>query len=132
MVGLDLTYQALATESVKERVSKIGTPVGKFLSDVLHHFSETYKRSKGLTEPPVHDPCAVAYVIDPSVIETRKAPVHVEYRGQYTSGMTVADLRRAAPADCHTQVAVKLNADKFWTLIEEATQRLATRFEQRH
>ena len=100
------------------------------MNDVLLHFSETYKRSKGLTEPPVHDPCAVAYVIDPSVIETRKAPIHVEYQGQYTSGMTVADLRRAAPADCHTQVAVKLDHEKFWTLIEQATQRLANRYEQ--
>ncbi len=111
MVGLDLTYQALATTEIKNRIAQFKTPVGQFLSDVLTQFSITYQKRKGSDEPPVHDPCAVAYVIDPDCIETLQAPVHVEYRGIYTNGMTVADLRRKAPADCHTYVATKYVID---------------------
>ena len=130
MVGLDLTYQALATAEVKARAAQIGTPVGQFLSDVLEQFSKTYKRSKGFDEPPVHDPCAVAYVIDPTVMRTRKAAIHVEYRGEYTSGMTVVDLRKAAPPECHTQVALELDRDRFWTLVLEASERLAQQYKK--
>ncbi len=127
MVGLDLTYQALATTEIKNRIAQFKTPVGQFLSDVLTQFSMTYQKRKGSDEPPVHDPCAVAYVIDPDCIETLQAPVHVEYRGIYTNGMTVADLRRKAPADCHTYVATKLNHARFWEMIEEAVHNLETR-----
>ena len=120
MVGLDLTYQALATKDVKEKIARIDTPCAQFLTQVLTRFSENYKRSKGFDEPPVHDPCAIAYVIDPSIIQVRKAPVHVEYRGQFTSGMTVTDLRKPAPSDCHTAVATHLDRERFWNLIIEA------------
>lgn len=124
MVGLDLTYQALATQTVKDKIAAIHTPASDFVTQVLTRFSENYKKSKGFDEPPVHDACAVAYVIDPGVIETRKAPVHVEYRGEYTSGMTVTDLRRKAPQDCHTAVAMKLDRERFWNLVIEAVSKL--------
>lgn len=124
MVGLDLTYQALATQSVKEKIAAIDTEAARFLTQVLSRFSENYKKSKGLDEPPVHDPCAVAYVIDRDIIETRKAPVHVEYRGTYTNGMTVTDLRRPAPDDCHTKIAMKLNQERFWNLIMDAVKNI--------
>lgn len=124
MIGLDLTYQALATREVKEEIAAINTDAARFLTQVLARFSENYKRSKGFDEPPVHDPCAVAYVIDPTLIETRKAPIHVEYRGQYTNGMTVVDFRRAAPPDCHTAAAIKLDQKRFWNLIIEAVKNL--------
>ena len=124
MVGLDLTYQALATQTVKDKIAAIHTPASDFVTQVLTRFSENYKKSKGFDEPPVHDACAVAYVIDPGVIETRKAPVHVEYRGEYTSGMTVTDLRRKAPQDCHTAVEMKLDRERFWNLVIEAVGNL--------
>lgn len=124
MVGLDLTYQALATQMVKDKIAAIRTPASDFVTQVLTRFSENYKKSKGFDEPPVHDACAVAYVIDPGVIETRKASVHVEYRGEYTSGMTVTDLRRKAPQDCHTAVAMKLDRERFWNLVIEAVSKL--------
>ena len=124
MVGLDLTYQALATQDVKNTIASIDTDAGRFVTQVLARFSENYKKSKGFDAPPVHDACAVGYVIDPTVIETRKAPVHVECFGRYTAGMTVTDLRRTAPEDCHTSVAVKLERQRFWNLVVESLKNL--------
>ena len=124
MVGLDLTYQALATQDVKNTIASIDSDAGRFVTQVLARFSENYKKSKGFDAPPVHDACAVGYVIDPTVIETRKAPVHVECVGRYTAGMTVTDLRRTAPEDCHTSVAVKLDRQRFWNLVVESLKNL--------
>lgn len=124
MVGLDLTYQALATQEVKSEIASIDSDAGRFVTQVLARFSENYKKSKGFDAPPVHDACAVGYVIDPGIIETRKAPVHVECTGRYTAGMTVTDLRRAAPDNCHTSVAVKLDRPRFWTLVIESLKNL--------
>ena len=111
MVGLDLTHQALCTPEVQHRIDAIGTDSSHFASGLMDFI-----------DPPVHDPCTVAYLIDPSVVSTRRCPLDVEIHGDLTLGMTVADLRGPEPSaeECHTQVAVKLDFDKFWDLIVDA------------
>ncbi|RCG24831.1 nucleoside hydrolase [Streptomyces diacarni] len=124
MVGLDLTHQALATPDVVERIAGVGTRPARFVGELLDFFGATYREAQGFAHPPVHDPCAVAYVIDPDVMTVRKAPVDIELSGGLTLGMTVTDLRAPAPDDCHTQVAVELDRDRFWGLVVDALERI--------
>ena len=124
MVGLDLTHQALATPDVVDRIAGIGTRPARFVTEVLEFFGTTYRAEQGFPHPPVHDPCAVARVIDPAVLTTRRAPVTVELAGSHTRGMTVADLRAPAPPDCRTQVAVDLDHARFWNLVVDALERI--------
>lgn len=120
MVGLDLTHQALATPDIVEQIEGIHTETSQFVVDLLAFFRDMYKKGQNFDVPPVHDPCAVAYVIDPSVMTTKKVPVDIELNGTLTRGMTVADFRFPIPTDCHTSVAVKLDHQKFWGLVEDA------------
>lgn len=120
MVGLDLTHQALATDEVVENIRKINTKPAQFFVDLLAFFKQAYKESQGFDYPPVHDPCTVAYLIDPTVFTTKRVPVNIELQGALTLGMTVADFRWPIPEDCHTSVAVKLDHPKFWGLIYRA------------
>ena len=124
MVGLDLTHQALATDEVAARIAAVGTKPAKFVGELLEFFGHAYKDAQGFDFPPVHDPCAVAYVIDPSVMTTRRVPLDVELTGTLTLGMTVADFRAPAPADCNTSVAVDLDHEKFWGLVVDALERI--------
>ena len=124
MVGLDVTHQALATPSVVAEIAAIGTPVAAFVGELMDFFAHSYKDEQGFDYPPVHNPVAVAYVIDPTVLTVRKAPLDVELTGTITLGMTVADLRAPAPDDCTTQVATGLDADKFWGLVTDAIRRI--------
>jgi len=124
MVGLDVTHQALATPDVVEAIAEIGTGPSRFVGELMEFFAHTYKDAQGFDFPPVHDPCAVAYVIDPSVLTVRKAPLDVELSGSITLGMTVADFRSPAPDDCTTQVATAIDAPKFWSLVTEAVRAL--------
>ena len=66
----------------------------------------------------------MAYVIDPSIVTTRKVPVDIELQGKLTLGMTVADFRAPAPADCNTSVAVDLDHERFWDLVTDALVRI--------
>ncbi|MFJ7751672.1 nucleoside hydrolase [Arthrobacter sp. NPDC097144] len=124
MVGLDLTHQALATDEVAGRIAAVGTKPAKFVGELLEFFGHAYKDAQGFDFPPVHDPCAVAYVIDPSVMTTQRVPLNVELTGTLTLGMTVADFRAPAPADCTTSVAVDLDHQKFWDLVVDALERI--------
>lgn len=124
MVGLDLTHQALATDEVVARIEAVGTGPAKFVRELMDFFRASYKDAQGFDFPPVHDPCAVAYVIDPSVVSTVKVPVDIELQGALTLGMTVADFRAPAPADCTTSVAVDLDRERFWDLVVDALENI--------
>ncbi|MDZ4046251.1 MAG: nucleoside hydrolase, partial [Rhodoglobus sp.] len=93
MVGLDLTHEALATPEVAASIAAVDTAPARFVGELLEFFGEAYKDEQGFEHPPVHDPCAVAYVIDPTVMETVRVPLDVELAGTLTLGMTVADFR---------------------------------------
>ncbi len=43
MIGLDLTYQALATPQVTERISALGTPLAAIVTELMRFFASTYK-----------------------------------------------------------------------------------------
>lgn len=124
MVGLDLTHQALATPEVVQKIAAINTKPAQFVVELLEFFGKMYKSAQGFTYPPVHDPCAVAYVINPDLIKTQKVPVNIELTGTLTLGMTVADFRFPPDEHCHTQVATALDHSGFWALIIDALQRI--------
>ena len=108
MVGLDLTHQALCTPAVQRRIEGVGTDLAMFVSGLMDFFRKTYQDNQDF--------------IDPSVVQTRRCPVDIEIHGELTLGMTVADLRGPEPSaeECHTQVATKLDFDRFWDLVTEA------------
>ncbi len=126
MVGLDLTHDALATPAVVAAIAAVDTAPSRFVGELLQFFGETYRDQQGFEHPPVHDPCAVAFVIDPTVMQVTRVPLDVELTGTLTLGMTVADFRAPAPDDCTTQVAAKLDHAKFWALVVDALERIGS------
>ena len=125
MVGLDLTHQALATAEAEEGIRRIGSELSEAFLGLMAFFRRAYKENQDFDDPPVHDPCTIAYLIDPAIVRTRRAPVRIETHGQYTTGATVVDLRGQAPEDVHTQVATELDHAGFWRLMTEAIAALS-------
>jgi purine nucleosidase len=123
MVGLDLTHQALATPAVLQRLGALGTPVANIAVQLMEFFRETYRRNAGFDSPPVHDPCAVALVIDAHVMQCVDALVTIETRGEFTSGMTVTDFSGRL-GQKNARVATKLDVDRFWDLMVDAIGRI--------
>lgn len=124
MIGLDVTHQAVATPEVRSAIAAVGTKPAAFVEELMTFFEKAYQDAQGFPHPPVHDPVAVAYVIDPTLVRTVRAPIAIETRGEHTLGMTVADLRGPAPDSCVTQVAFDLDADQFWALVVDALERI--------
>lgn len=123
MVGLDLTHQALATPPILQRIAALGTPVARIAVELMEFFRETYRRNAGFDSPPVHDPCAVARVIDPQVMQCADAFVAIETRGEFSSGMTVTDFSGRL-GQKNVQVATRLDVDRFWNLMVDAIGRI--------
>jgi purine nucleosidase len=123
MVGLDLTHQALATPAVLQRIAALGTPISILAVQLMEFFRETYRRNAGFDSPPVHDPCAIARVIDPSVVTCVDAFVAIETRGEFSSGMTVTDFSGHL-GQPNAKVATRLDVNRFWDLMVDAIERI--------
>ena len=134
MCGLNLTRQAFVTTQELNRIHQIGSKVSGFCVDLLKFFIESCSKSAGLNGADLHDPCAVAWLIDPSLIKAAEMHVTVELKGELTRGMTVCDyrhLRGPEPSiDLHhtptmryrgkepnCEAALELDVERFFALL---------------
>ncbi|MBV7327206.1 nucleoside hydrolase [Chloroflexi bacterium TSY] len=132
MCGLNLTRQANATAVEVERIRALGNRTGTIVAQLLDFFRGTLKEVFGLDGGSLHDPCAVAALIDPTLIHFEPMHVAVELKGEYTYGMTVCDHRhlRVTGGELHTigkivgaspnaEVAMQLDVVRFFDLLTE-------------
>jgi inosine-uridine nucleoside N-ribohydrolase len=119
MVPLEVTHQALATDEIIKRLRNANRPVANFAADLLIYFADSYKNVFGFPSPPVHDPCAVATVIDPTIVSTSAMYVEVETTSQLSAGRTVCDVynKLGQPANAH--VGYGLDVERFWDMLIE-------------
>ncbi|MGW7368398.1 nucleoside hydrolase [Streptomyces sp. NPDC054841] len=127
MCGLNVTHQALATPDVLARLEGLGTPLGRICAELMTFFASTYRRLWGFEAPPLHDPVAVARVIDPAIVHCVDAGVAVELRGEHTRGATVVDLHQYLDRPVNARVAVTLDQEKFWDRVIGAVDMLGKR-----
>lgn len=81
MVGLDVTTKVRMKDDLLSRLAESNPELGGFIFDITRFYKAFYE-SRGVTGGfYVHDPSAVAYVIDPDLFETRTARVRVDSDG---------------------------------------------------
>lgn len=128
MVGLNLTHQALATPEVVDRMTAMDHAVGRACAAWMGFFGSSYNRLWEFDAPPVHDPCTVAALIDPELIEWREAFVAVELEGRWTRGATVVDIHNRYPdLSPNAQVAMRLDAPRYWDRVLEGVDAVGRR-----
>jgi purine nucleosidase len=120
LVGLDVTMSVRLTEPLLQRLDDSGTPAGRHLRRITHHYLNVFEQRSGRRECSMHDALALAIAGDPSL--ATQAPlvrVDVELTGTHTRGMTVADLRALVrpdlpPAgDANARVVLAVDGQRF-------------------
>src|SRR5579864_5534286 len=119
MVPLEVTHQALATGDVTARLRAAQRPVATFAADLLVFFASTYRSVFGFPAAPVHDPCAVAAVIDPTILRAQQMYVAIEITGEWTTGRTVCDVYGKLGKQPNARVGYGLEAQRFWEMVIE-------------
>lgn len=116
-VPLDTTRTARVTPAVLDRMRPLGR-----LADLLVPCCQFYGQTTGEDGPALHDACAVAHVIDPSLLRLLPAQVEIETAGRLSSGMTVT---RFADEGGNALVATGMDVPRFWELMISSYERLA-------
>merc|ERR1712113_1134466 len=124
----------MGTENVFSRVAALGGPLAKVLCSLMGFFRDTYKRVFDFDAPPVHDPCAVAYVVDPSLFDAKPLRVDIDCSTGLCAGRTVVDLYEQSgalfwgtkkPKNVHVTMEMKVPA--FWDMMVGAFGDACTR-----
>jgi inosine-uridine nucleoside N-ribohydrolase len=122
MSGLDITHQAAAGPDERERLRETGR-VGVVVAGFLDFFAATYERTFGFDSPPLHDPVAVAAVLEPDLLKTRPMRVDVECESDLTRGETVCDFYGVTGKKPNAEVGVDLDRENFFELLYGALAR---------
>ena len=122
MVPMDVTHQCLSTPDRLGAIRALGTRCARATADMLS-FSEAFDIAKyGWEGAPLHDPCAIAYLLEPALFDGRFVNVVVETKGEFTAGMSVVDWWRVTERQPNVNFLRSVDAEKFYDLL---TQRLA-------
>lgn len=112
MVGLDVTNNAVVYRKDLERFSK-EKEVANFAINVLDYCINKCNELFEIENCSLHDPLAVATVIDSSIIKTKKYYVDIETNSELCDGMTVCDFNNILEMKPNVDVAVDGDYEKF-------------------
>lgn len=92
MTPVELTHQVLATPARVAAIRALGTEPARQAAGILDAYPKT--THFGTTGGPMHDPCAIAYLLWPDLMDGRECRVDIETEGTHALGRTVIEWRR--------------------------------------
>lgn len=116
MVGLDVTMQVLVEAEQFAELERIDTHLGRVTVDWLRFYERLHRGIMGVGGA-LHDPLALALVIDPTLVRTRTAHIGVDLSGTFAFGATVADFWRERGEPDNARIATEVDADRFFELL---------------
>ncbi|ADB42505.1 pyrimidine-specific ribonucleoside hydrolase RihA [Spirosoma linguale] len=124
MCGLDVTHKALVFQEDIDRFRAIGNKSGKVVAELMDFFSIYYRRERPELEggAALHDPCAIAWLIDPSMFTTKPCYVDVEVAGTLTAGTTVVDFFDVLKQSPNVDFVYDIDRKKYIQLIYDAVK----------
>lgn len=117
MVGLDATHKAIISEEELKEILAYGNTPSNFTAKSMLSYMDIAK-NYGITGAVLHDPAAVAAVIDESLITTKYLHVDIETKGEFTSGKTVVDIYQVTGKKPNAHVAFDIDRDRFINLVK--------------
>ena len=117
MVPLDVTHKAILPPSALEALRAVGSPVADACVGMAE-FYETYDVAKyGFDGAIMHDPCAIAYLVDPSLFTGRRLSIGVEHVVESEIGNTYV---RTDGSEPNATVLLDVDAERLMDLLVSA------------
>ena len=126
MCGLDVTHKALVFQEDIDLFRSIGNKSGQVFAELMDFFSIFYRQERPELSggAALHDPCAIAWLIDPDMFSSKPCYVDVETAGVLTTGTTVVDFFDVLKKTPNAEVVYDIDREKYIKLIYDAVCRL--------
>jgi len=124
MLPLDVTHGMLTMQHRLDAFRGIGNRAGKAVAEMLN-FSERFDLEKYSSKgAPLHDPCVIAWLLEPTLFQGRTINVTIETMSELTRGMTVADYWRITDRPKNVLYIRSADDEGFYRLLTERLARL--------
>ena len=124
MMPLDVTHKALSNPERAARFAALGTPAGRSVAGMLDFFDRYDSEKYGTNGAPLHDPCVIAYLLEPDLFDGRHVSVEVETAPGPSQGMTLIDWWRVTDGKPNALVMRDIDDAGFFDLLVDRIGRL--------
>jgi len=124
VMPLDVTHKALTTRPRIDAFRSMHTKVGDMVAAWTDFFERFDMEKYGSEGAPLHDPCTIAYLIEPQLFQGRHINVEIETEAALTLGMTVADWWRVTDRPANAMFMKDIDASGFYALLAARLARL--------
>jgi purine nucleosidase len=124
VVPLDVTHKALTSAKRVAAFRDLGTKPGVAVAEMLEFFERFDESKYGTDGGPLHDPCVIAYLLQPELFSGRYINVSVETASELTMGMTVADWWGVTGREKNVTYLRDVDHEGFFRLLIERIGRL--------
>ena len=124
MHPLDVTHKALMSRQWIDSLQDLETRTGSAAAAMLDFYERFDMEKYGEEGGPLHDPCVIAYLLQPDLFQGRDCNVEIETGSELTMGMTVVDWWRVTDRPPNCRVINQIDATGFYDLIRSRLARL--------
>jgi len=124
VMPLDVTHKALTSRAWVEGMRGLGTKVGQAVASWTDFFERFDTAKYGSEGAPLHDPCVIAYLLEPGLFSGRHINVEIETQSDLTLGMTVADWWHVTDRAPNAMFIGDVDRDGFYRLLSDRLSRL--------
>jgi purine nucleosidase len=124
VLPLDVTHKVLTTPARVEHLKNLGNQAGKLIAQVLASYERHNIEKFGCEGGPLHDPCVIGYLLEPSLFSGRRVNVAIETRSDLTLGETVVDWNQVTQRAPNALWITEVDANSFYSLLTETVTRL--------
>ena len=112
MLGLNVTTKTSDNLDMHEKFKKSDKKINKILSEIMDIRIKQAGSEENYTTY-MHDTLAVMYHTNPEIFKSQMLHMDVETKGEFTRGMTVADLRINSTASKNINFVSDIDKEKF-------------------
>ena len=120
MVGLNVTRKVLCTKEVVSRMAKINNKTSDLFVKLMNVFNANQAKTfDNFLGGPLHDPVTIASLIDDNLVTWKETNVTIDLSHGSSYGRTNCDVYDYLKLPYNCLVAMDINADRFWDIVEE-------------
>ncbi len=123
MVGLDVTRQVKTYSHILDRMEKINNKASDLFVKLMRVFNENQKKVFGFDGSPLHDPVTIAYLMNDNLLKVQHMNCEIDISRGPSYGRTNCDIFDYLQKEKNTYVAMDIDAELFWDIVEESLSR---------
>ena len=123
IAGLDVTHQVLVKADCIKRLEAMSSRVATATLNMLKFFNRHDSEKYGAEGAPLHDPCTIAYLLQPELFQGKRCNVEVETNSPLTLGHTAVDFWAVSGRPANAIWLHQVDAAGFFDLLIERLAR---------